>query len=131
MGKEDNEEEFEPEFALMDECEIYIVFDKDEKAYQAYLQIYNHAASLCFVMPLKRIGTDPVKLGQIVHSEMRLLVHSLDNQFMEVDEHQEIIIHESETNLTEEINSVKSLEELKHKLENNKIFMVIGHETLQ
>lgn len=131
MERENEDEDAEQQYALMDDCEIYIVFDQEEKIYQAYLQVYNYNFGVCFVLPLKRLGTDPVKLGQIVHNEIRLIIPSLDNQFMQVDENQEIIIHESIRDSSIDTLDVGSMLELKDKMENNKVFMVIGHDTLQ
>lgn len=125
-------EEVEPHFTLSEFSELYIVFDVEAKAYQAYLQLYNHEADICFVVPLQRVGTDPIKLGQIVHNELRMMITGLDSQFMQVDKNQEITTHDSVKDT-----SIKSFDEseatnkLTAKIKGNEVFFVIGHETLQ
>lgn len=128
--KEEIDEDGANDYMVMDDCELYIVYDNKDKVYHAYLQVYNYQLNTCMVMPLKRIGTDPIILGQMVHNELRLLIPALDKQFMQVDESLEVIVHDSVISANDKID-IQSMEELKHKAENNKVFMVLGHNTIQ
>lgn len=127
----EDEEEVEPHFIVSQESELYIVFDAEIKSYQAYLQLYNSTFETCFVVPLSRCGTDPIKLGQIVHNELRTILPNLDSQFMEVDEAQEITIHDSIKSSEMDSFDGNPMIGLKERVENNQVFLVLGLETLQ
>lgn len=114
------------EYIPMDDAELFIVYNDEEKCYQANLQLYNDQDGVCFVVPLKRYGTDPEKFGQNVHNEIDLLISNLGKQFLQIDSDREFKLHEAISKNSIDVEGLKLLES---KLENNKVFMVKANDT--
>lgn len=126
-----DDEEGGLEYAFMDDCEIYVIFHEHVKIYHAFLYCYDHNGAVAFVLPLKKEGTDPLVLGQTCYDSLSKIIPRLEFEFAMVDEKLDVTYHEVTNPHDKDDPTTTGMVALTEKMKNNKVFMVLGHNTVQ